>query len=75
MFVSFHRVQGSPKWEDYNNKEKVPQLSHTAKGLKEDTYYEFRVAAENKAGMGPWSDPSEPKKTPVGKYSTSYCIC
>lgn len=29
-------------------------------GLTEHQLYEFHVAAENKVGQGPWSDPSEP---------------
>ncbi len=69
------RVQGSPKWEDYNNKEKVADLGHVVQGLKEDTYYEYRVAAENKAGVGPWSDPSEPVKTIIGKFFSFAFIC
>ena len=38
--------------------------------MTKDTTYEFRVAAENKAGVGPASDPTAPvqAKTPISKY-------
>ena len=62
-----YRVQGTSKWVRYDTKEHIPETSHTVTGLKEDTYYEFREAAENQAGLGPFSDPSEAVKTPVGK--------
>nr|XP_006823012.1 PREDICTED: titin-like [Saccoglossus kowalevskii] len=38
----------------------VPETSYTADGLKEGTEYEFRVAAENKAGVGKFSEPTAP---------------
>ena len=63
-----YRKQGDTKWKKYTPKEndgKIPILTHKVTGLNEDTYYEFRVAAENRAGMGPYSDPSEPAKTPI----------
>ena len=69
-YLMQYRPKGSDKWIDYNSQEKIPGLNHTAGNLKENTEYEFRVAAENKAGVGPWSDPSEPVKTPIGKSST-----
>jgi titin len=39
------------------------------KGLDKGVVYEFRVAAENKAGVGPASDPTKPVevKEPVGE--------
>ena len=43
----------------------MPSVEHPVKGLKEKTSYEFRVCAENKAGCGPWSEPSEPATTLV----------
>ena len=53
-----------------NKDETVPQTKYTVKGLKEEQIYEFRIAAENKAGVGPASDPTAPiqVKEPVGKY-------
>jgi len=54
-------VAGTAKWTRYGSEQdKVPSTSHTlTQQLKEDTCYEFRVAAENKAGVGPYSDISE----------------
>ena len=41
---------------------KVSELTFTVTGLQEETDYEFRVAAENKAGVGQPSPPSKPSK-------------
>ena len=51
------------------NKDQVPETRYTVKGLVKDTLYEFRISAENKAGVGPASDPTDSMraKTPVGK--------
>ena len=61
-----YRVEGKVDWVPYK-RDKNPAQSDKVKGLVEDTIYEFRVAAENKAGQGPWSDPSAPvqAKEPV----------
>jgi len=61
-------VEGTSKWTRYGSEQdKVPEISHKlTKQLKEDTFYEFRVAAENKAGVGPYSDISERVKTLIG---------
>ena len=40
----------------------VKGTTFTAKGLRPDIGYEFRVTAENKAGTGPASAPSSPIK-------------
>ena len=40
----------------------MPEREFTVKGLNEDDLYEFRISAENKAGVGPCSENSEPVK-------------
>ena len=61
-----YRVQGKPKWDKYPVDGHLPDRKTGIQNLKEETYYEFRVQAENKAGTGPWSDPSQPVKTETG---------
>ena len=38
----------------------MSETAYAVKGLKPDTVYEFRVAAENRAGVGPASEPTAP---------------
>ena len=51
------------------HKDDVKELTLKVEGLMEGKEYEFRVAAVNDAGQGPFSEPSEPKlaKPPFGK--------
>ncbi len=44
------------------NKDEVPETEYTVRGLQEDSLYEFRIAAENRAGVGPCSENSQPVK-------------
>ena len=68
-YVIEYRAEGEFKWKQANH-EHVAQTSYVIKRLKEGAMYEFRVAAENKAGVGPYSDPTQPMKckAPVGKF-------
>lgn len=49
-------------WQKANPDTTVAELTFSVEGLTEETDYVFRVAAENKAGIGPFSPPSEPRK-------------
>ena len=51
------------------NRELVKELTIVATGLTERSEYQFRVSAENKAGVGPASEPSDVKmaKLPYGE--------
>lgn len=61
-YVIEMRAQGDAKWRPVPRDDRSPDCKFTIPGLKEETQYEFRVAAENKAGQGPFSKPSEPAK-------------
>ena len=52
------------------NKEPVTELTLTIKDLTEGNQYQFRVSAENAAGVGNPSPPSDvvTAKLPFGKY-------
>ena len=52
-------------------RDSVTETTLTVRDLIEGKEYEFRVAAVNKAGTGPFSEPSDPRitKPPYGKLS------
>ena len=56
----------SSRWSEVT---KVTSTEFKVTGLKEGSEYQFRVSAENKAGVGKPSEPSESKvaKLPYGK--------
>lgn len=60
-YVIEYRRQGAFSWKRAND-ETVPLCEYTVRGLKENDMYEFRVAAENRAGAGPFSSATMPTK-------------
>lgn len=64
--IEFRKV-GSFKWLKAND-QLVPVDTFSVTGLRENGEYEFRVNAENKAGVGEPSPPTEPVKVvePIG---------
>ena len=68
-YVVEYRAEGAFKWLSATP-EPAPNTSFTVKSLVEDTVYEFRVAAHNKAGVGAFSNNSSPVKAeePIGMY-------
>ena len=61
-YVIEMRSSSDRKWHVISKGETVPETTYTMKNVVEETEYEFRVSAENKAGTGPPSAPSEPAK-------------
>ena len=49
-------VERKAEDEKWTKVGEVPSFEMSAENLKEGKNYEFRVAAENKAGVGPWSE-------------------
>ena len=67
-YVIEYRKSGDLKWEPFPvsvTSAKLPEVERKLEKLTDDTEYEFRVAAENCAGRGPFSDPSDPCRTPI----------
>ncbi len=69
-YIVERKERTATKWMKAHKGE-LPSTDLTLKveGLIEGKEYEFHVAAVNKAGQGPFSEPSEPKlaKPPYGK--------
>ena len=70
-YVVEYRAEGAFKWKRATE-DTVPTTSYVVKGLEENIVYEFRVAAENRAGVGPASDGSSSVKMEekIGKQRT-----
>ena len=68
-YVIEYREKGLFKWQPANLGEKTRDTWYKCAGLKRDGEYEFRIAAENKAGVGDYSEGSTPvtAKDPVCK--------
>ena len=60
-YVIEYREEKSVKWVRAT-KDKITKLEYKLTKLTKNGVYEFKVAAENKAGTGPFSDPSQPVK-------------
>ena len=65
-------MEGGFKWTRANE-DVVATTDFTVTSLKADKLYEYRIAAENRAGVGPASDPTAPVVTrePVCTYPLS----
>ena len=60
-YVLEYRVEGAFRWKKATH-DNIRGTTYIVKGLEPDTVYEFRVAAENKAGLGPFSETTMPVK-------------
>ena len=60
-YVIEYKSQVAFKWKRGND-ETVPVTTYQLKNLREEEVYQFRVAAENRAGAGPYSESTEPIK-------------
>lgn len=58
-YVIEKRMISEDKWTKATHAH-IPDLNHKMTGLIEHRDYEFRVAAVNAAGQGPWSSSSDP---------------
>ena len=60
-YILEYRSEGSVSWKKATENT-LTELKFKATGLNDTELYEFRVAAANKAGTGPYSDNSAPTK-------------
>ena len=59
-YVIEYKVADAFKWIRANEGERILDTSYRVTGLHGDLDYEFRVAAENRGGIGPYSELSMP---------------
>ena len=72
-YVIHCRPENEAEWKPATS-EKVPKTEHNLTKLKTNVVYEFKVAAVNKVGTGPFSDPSAPVciKEVVGQFTICF---
>ncbi len=56
------QTAGAFKWLQANLGERITEPTYKVTGLDEGAEYEFRVAAENKAGVGEFSETTGPTR-------------
>ncbi|KAI8775760.1 titin isoform X2, partial [Biomphalaria glabrata] len=61
-YVVEYRPVSTTQWIHANETLTVPDTTFSVTGLKENKEYEFRVSAENKAGVGEASKATRPVK-------------
>ncbi|ESO04849.1 hypothetical protein HELRODRAFT_131517, partial [Helobdella robusta] len=61
-YVIEMKLEDSVRWEKATN-DKIKDTFYVVKGLKADKMYDFRVAAENTAGVGPFAETEQPIQT------------
>jgi len=67
-YVVEMRVVGETRWRQMNKNETVTETTYEVKDIHWDKKCEFRVTAENKAGLGEPSAPSSPTKYGEEQY-------
>lgn len=74
-YVVEHKVADAFKWVRANEGERILDTSYRITGLHSELDYVFRVAAENRAGIGPYSEASLPVRAldPKGMTHQSHC--
>jgi Fibronectin type III domain len=65
-----YRSEGMMSWKKASEKT-ISDTKYVAKGLSESELYEFRVAAVNKVGTGPYSDNST---LPFSEFNLTSCF-
>ena len=63
-YILEYKAEGAFKWQPATSKS-ITATRYTMQDLPEETSYDFRVAAKNKAGAGPFSGTSSRAKTTV----------
>ena len=69
-YVVEYRPDSAFQWQIATSHEPTTKTTFEVKHLMEGTSYEFRIAAQNKAGVGPYAFTSAP--IVAGKYACEY---
>lgn len=73
-YVIHCRPENEVDWKPATS-DKVAKTEHALTKLKTNVVYQFKVAAVNKVGTGPFSEPSAPVriKEVVGSFTRCFC--